>query len=80
MNCTYPGTGQHRGHQFDGDGHIDGYPVTLLDALALEDVGELAHLLPQIGVTYLALIVWFVAFPAVEAIGLIETVFEQRSD
>ena len=67
VDSTDSSAGQHCGDQLDGDGHVDGYPIAFLHALALEYIGKLAHFFPEVGVTYLAFIVWFVAFPAIQS-------------
>ena len=47
---TDAGAGQHGDRQLEDHRHVDGDPVALLQALVLEDVGELADLGQQLGV------------------------------
>ena len=55
--------GQHGHHQLGHHGHVDGDTVALLDALGLQHVGKLAHLLVQLAVRDLALVARVVALP-----------------
>src|SRR5690606_16177436 len=43
--------------------HVDGYPVTLLRAHGLENVGETANLLVELAVGYVLVVGGIVAFP-----------------
>ena len=49
--------------------HVDGDAVPLLDALGLEDVGELADLLVQLRVRHLALVARVVPLPEEGSLG-----------
>src|SRR4051812_21874568 len=47
VNCPDLGAGNHRDHQFRHTAHVDRDAIPLLDAHALENVGELVDLLRQ---------------------------------
>ena len=49
-DCADAGAGQHGNRQFRDERHVKGHAVALLDAKALEDVGELRHLTVEVEV------------------------------
>jgi hypothetical protein len=57
------GAGQHGHRQLGNHGQVDGDPVALLDAVRLEDVGELADLGVQFAIGELLVFAGLIAFP-----------------
>ena len=43
VGCANAGAGLHCNHAFERHGHINQYPITLLNAIGFQSIGELAH-------------------------------------
>src|ERR1044072_4536302 len=63
MDRADAGAGEHRHRRLGHVGHIDGDTVALARALALEDIGEAADLLMQLGIGEAPALARLIALP-----------------